>query len=115
MNIFFLDRSPIKAAKYLCDKHVCKMIIETTQILSTVIRLHAEERGITLFGSEDLYQITHRNHPCIKWARKSVHNFNWLVTHGLGICSEYRTRYNKTHKCEKIICACSALAFLNWD
>ena len=28
MNIFVLDRDPELAAKYHCDKHVCKMILE---------------------------------------------------------------------------------------
>jgi len=26
MNIFFLDQDPYKAAEYLCDKHVVKMV-----------------------------------------------------------------------------------------
>ena len=38
MNIFFLDRSPTKAAEYHIDKHVIKMIQESAQMLSTAHR-----------------------------------------------------------------------------
>ena len=33
MNIFFLDYDVVKCAKYHCDKHVVKMILETAQLL----------------------------------------------------------------------------------
>ena len=42
MNIFFLDYCPVKAAEFHCDKHVVKMIVETTQMLSTVVSLKAK-------------------------------------------------------------------------
>lgn len=35
MNIFVLDWNPKKAARYHCDKHVVKMILESAQILCT--------------------------------------------------------------------------------
>jgi hypothetical protein len=36
MNIFFLDFDTEKCAKYHCDKHVVKMILETAQLLCGV-------------------------------------------------------------------------------
>ena len=39
MNIFYLDKDPIVAAQMSCDKHVCKMIIESAQMLSTAHRM----------------------------------------------------------------------------
>jgi len=39
MNIFYLDKDPIVAAEMSCDKHVCKMIIESAQMLSTAHRM----------------------------------------------------------------------------
>ena len=36
MNIFFLDFDTKKCAKYHCDKHVVKMILETAQLLCGV-------------------------------------------------------------------------------
>ena len=35
MNIFYLDSDPIIAAQMQCDKHVVKMILESTQLLYT--------------------------------------------------------------------------------
>lgn len=34
MNIFVLDLDITKCAEYHCDKHVVKMILETTQLLN---------------------------------------------------------------------------------
>ena len=39
MNIFYLDKDPVKAAKYSCDKHVVKMILESAQMLCTAHRV----------------------------------------------------------------------------
>lgn len=39
MNIFYLDRDPVKAAEYAVDRHVVKMIQETAQLLSTAHRV----------------------------------------------------------------------------
>ena len=38
-NIFYLDHDPRIAARYDCDKHVVKMILETVQMLSTAHRV----------------------------------------------------------------------------
>lgn len=35
VNVFMLDLDPVLAARYHCDKHVVKMILETAQLLST--------------------------------------------------------------------------------
>ncbi len=39
MNIFFLDRDPVATAKYHCNRHVVKMVVETAQLLATAHRL----------------------------------------------------------------------------
>lgn len=44
MNIFVLDKNPIIAAQYHCDKHVVKMIVEYGQLLCTAVRLRIEDR-----------------------------------------------------------------------
>lgn len=99
MNIFHLDDNPEQAAKYLCNKHIVKMILETAQILSTVVRLYNLEDK----SSIELYKKTHANHPCVKWAFKSKSHFEWLCKHGLAMCDEYQIRYNKIHKSKAII------------
>ena len=57
MNIFYLDKDPQQAAKYHCDKHVVKMILESAQMLCTVVN---EISG----GQVTPYKSTHKNHPC---------------------------------------------------
>lgn len=94
MNIFILDKDPIKAAKYQCDKHVVKMILESAQMLCT---------AVNLTGGQAKYKATHKNHPCTKWARETKANFNWLKKHGLALCQEYTDRYGKRHKSQDII------------
>lgn len=107
MNIFVLDYDPKICAKYHCDRHVVKMILESTQLLSTAInhRLKEEIPG--------LYKSTHINHPCSKWVRKSNQNFKWLLDLALYLCDEYKDRYNKEHACIKqlIICGLSSRIF----
>ena len=94
MNIFVLDHNPVKAAIYQCDKHVVKMILETAQMLSTVL----SDYGVNLG-----YKPTHRKHPCTIWTGMSRENFEWLVKHGMALSDEYTSRYGKVHKSQKII------------
>lgn len=90
MNIFILDNSPEFAAKYQCDKHVVKMVLETAQLLCS-----AHETAP--------YKRTHYNHPCAIWTRSSMSNYDWLVRHGLALAREYAFRYNKIHKSTEVI------------
>ncbi len=94
MNIFVLDLEPSKAAKFHADKHVIKLILETAQLLSTAVRLSGIDFG---------YRITHQNHPCSLWTRKTRANFEWLKELGIALCEEYTYRYGKIHASESII------------
>lgn len=97
MNIFVLDNDHQKCAEYHCDKHVVKMILEYAQILSTNVRIANEcELG---------YKITHRNHPCTIWARKSLSNWMWLKKLSFCLNEEYKYRYGhvKNHKSYDVI------------
>lgn len=47
MNIFVLDKDPKKAAQYHVDKHVIKMILESSQMLATA---YYTSRGIKSFS-----------------------------------------------------------------
>lgn len=97
MNIFAVNKDPVIAAQSLCDKHVIKMIVETTQLLSTAIneKLACQQ--------DNLYKTTHKNHPCNKWARQSQQNFKWLYEHGIELLNEYYFRYNKKHHKSSIV------------
>lgn len=91
MNIFWLSNDAHEAAIAQCDKHVVKMILESAQMLSAVHRL---------FGNDDerLYKLTHKNHPCTKWAMESASNYKWLYSHFMSLSLEYTKRYGKIHK-----------------
>ena len=86
MNIFVLDEDVEKCAEYHCDKHVIKMILESAQMMSAVVRLNGHDTG---------YKLTHKNHPCTIWARKSLSNYIWLKSLISLLNSEYRYRYDK--------------------
>jgi hypothetical protein len=99
MNIFILDQDPTLAAKFQCDKHVVKMIVESAQMLCTVML----EQGLTFEGQ---YKPTHRNHPCTRWVNESMANYQWLCDHAIALCEEYTKRYGKVHKSQAIIEQC---------
>lgn len=67
------------------------MILESVQMLSTA---HAE--GEAPYGCIK----SHINHPCTKWARASLGNYEWLCDHLDEMCKEYTKRYKKIHKME---------------
>lgn len=88
MNIFVLDTDVKICAQYHCDKHVIKMLVEYAQMLSTTVRLTTEH---------DIgYRITHKNHPCTIWARKSLSNWRWLKSLSKEVNDEYKFRYDKS-------------------
>lgn len=103
MNIFVTDPCPIKSAMVLPDKHIVKMPLETCQMLSIV----ASEKWGHGYGKLPKVDGTpyatdkgaFRNHPCTVWAGAFVHNWRWLIRHGLALCEEYSNRYGKVHSC----------------
>jgi hypothetical protein len=94
MNIFFLDFDTEKCAKYHCDKHVVKMILETAQLLCGVHHI---------VGNTAPYKLSHKNHPCAIWTRTSLSNYLYLCDLGLELCKEYMYRYGKRHKSQDVI------------
>lgn len=106
MNIFFLHSNPRKCARWHCDKHVVKMLLETCQLLYTchwMINGGADMASAPLrVGTEQKgYKKAHWNHPCSKWVRLSAFHYLWLATLGQELLREYKFRYNgKSHLCE---------------
>ena len=96
MNIFFLDEDPKLCAEYHCDKHVVKMILESAQIMSTVVRAHNIDAG---------YKATHHNHPCTLWAGDNRANYMWLYQLAGRLNDEYKFRFgrNVNHKSWDVI------------
>lgn len=96
MNIFFLHLSQSMCAAMHADKHVIKMILETTQLLCSVWHVVDPEHSVYT----PCYKLTHRNHPSSVWARESRSNYVWLCKLGMELCKEYTYRYGRIHKCE---------------
>ena len=92
MNIFVLDRDPIKAAQMMCDAHVVKMIVESCQLLSTNDRMHGK-----FTDPSGLYKSTHISHPC-RMCLVSEYNRAWLICHLSALLAEYTYRFGKVHK-----------------
>ena len=95
MNIFHLDKDPLLCAKYHCDKHVVKMIVETGQMLCTAYQRH--------YGlKDDLYKPAYPHHPMTKWVGDSGANFSFTIKLFDSLLAEYTDRYNKVHKTFRI-------------
>ena len=98
MNIFYLDKDPVKAAKVQYNKHIVKMILESAQMLCTAHHcIMGEDADVP-------YKPAHKNHPSTIWARQSAQNYAWLYYHMMALGNEYTKRYGKKHltitKCE---------------
>lgn len=98
MNIFVLDTDPVQAAQFHCDKHVVKMVLESTQILSTLHHVHGDVSKLSVTP----YAKTHHHHPCVIWAGESEANFNFLVDLTEALFDEYTYRYEKLHKSSQV-------------
>ena len=111
MNIFYVHKDPVVAAKMLIDKHVVKMIIESAQMLSTAHRLLDGEqyedrtkagRRIKRWRLEDksdediIYKASHIKHPSTVWVMASAYNYKWLYNHMVALNDEFKLRYNHT-------------------
>jgi hypothetical protein len=109
MNIFFLDFDTTKCAQYHCDKHVVKMILETAQLLCGAHHMSNKP-------TDNIpYKLSHKNHPCSIWVRKSLSNYLYLCDLGLELCKEYTYRYGKRHKSQDIIEWCLYIKPLIYD
>ena len=110
MNIFYLDKDPVKAAEMSCDKHVIKMILESAQMLCSAkrrldgIEYYAKTkngRKIKRYRLENpneeavIYKAGWLNHPSTQWVMKSAYNYRWLYNHMMALNEEYKKRYNK--------------------
>ena len=116
MNIFYLDKDPVKAAQMQCDKHVVKMIVESAQMLSTAHRLldGTQELRPSKSGKRmskywrlpderenTFYSAVHMHHPCTVWTMLSNNNYTWHWVHFDALCKEYTHRYGKVHKTDE--------------
>lgn len=86
MNVFLLSRNHEDRARYHCDVHVNKLLLEAAQLLNTA--LHEN-------GADDeyvFYQPTHVNHPWTQWATDRYANWEWLFDHMTVLGDEFLRR-----------------------
>ena len=112
MNIFVLDQNPIAAARMHCDAHVCKMVVESAQMLSTAHRILDGKEGFSKSKSGKrmikdyilpdvesvLYKAVHINHPCTKWSYQSASNYVWHYGLFRELAKEFEFRFQKVHQ-----------------
>lgn len=93
MNLFYLSHDPEESVRYLCDKHVVKMTLETAQLLCGVHHMLGSKEDFPLVP----YKLTHKNHPVAVWARACYNNYRYLSDYFDCISKEYTLRYSKEH------------------
>ena len=86
MNIFILDQDIEHCARYHCDQHVGKMVLESTQILCTALN----KKGLAT-----PYRSTHVKHPSVLWVEESLSNFRWLVQLAHALNREFCWRFDR--------------------
>ncbi len=94
MNLFFLSYSIEEIAKFHCDKHVVKMLLELVQMLYTAH--HCCESVLPA----NSYRIASKNHPMCIWIRTSESNYRFGTQLAIELSKEYTYRYNKVHSCD---------------
>jgi len=105
MNIFILseEREPLvhyaQQAQYHIDKHVVKMIAESTQMLVTSLvttynagKLAAAPKIANNMPCKPL-SASMTKHPCTQWTCASIINTNYLACLALQLCHEHQYRY----------------------
>jgi hypothetical protein len=112
MNIFYLSSNWKRAAGMHCDKHVCKMLIEYAQLMSTAHRVidgtqyysktkngHKIQRWLHPDPKleRELYKASHINHPSNIWIRENEEHYTWLFLMFNELSKEYTKRYGKVH------------------
>ena len=100
MNVFYLDEDPMKCAKYHFDAHINKLLLESTQMLSTALWCVDPLIAEDYFSIERCYApISNINHPSAVWTRKSTAHFIWLKNLTLYLNEEKKYRFGgKDHK-----------------
>tara|TARA_B100000131_G_scaffold305856_1_gene332283 strand:- start:485 stop:997 length:513 start_codon:yes stop_codon:yes gene_type:complete len=107
MNIFAIEGHDgqvdwVKSAQSQDNYRVVKMILESCQMLSTVLN---EQAGFKIAP----YRSTHKNHPSTKWVQESSANFKSLIKHTEAMLKEYTDRFGKVHKCAAVLEKCVSL------
>lgn len=120
MNIFACSRDPEEAAWTLFQMQlwrlVVKMCLESTQILYAVHHTLSGRVSSKAPGNGG-YRLTHKNHPCVQWARESRENYWWLCRYAITLCecySEYTALLTTVNKKRRARREHACLEHLRW-
>ena len=109
MNIFAIEGNTdtgeidwIESAKSQDNYRVVKMILESCQMLCTVLNEFSDKQVTP-------YRSTHKSHPSTKWVAASSANFESLIEHTMSMIEEYNVRFGKVHKCVTVLDKCLEL------
>lgn len=111
---------PSEAARYHCNKHVVKMILESAQMLCAAHWIHLlkqEGKEVSDFKRirdaqawawentprtlQPPWKMSHLRHPCTLWTAENISNYNWQLSLCESLLKEYTSRYKKRHKTER--------------
>ena len=100
MNLFLLSKSARRSAKYQCNVHVNKMLLEAVQMLYTAWYVNRKSlpsmhRTLTPFK-----KIRNHNHPMARWVRKTKNNYRFALRHAFALAKEFYKRSKKKIKKE---------------
>lgn len=96
MNLFYLDENPKLCAKYHCDKHVVKMILEYGQLLSGSYKFNN-----LVYDDKVKIPDKYKNHKLILWLNENKSHYIYLYNLFVSLLDEYTIRYMKIHSYEK--------------
>ena len=92
MNLFWLLDHPRRAVRLYGHKHVNKMLLQATQLMSNAYHHH---------GAKGPYRPTHMRHPWSLWAARRRRHFRLLGAFAVALCLEYTSRRKRVHGCQK--------------
>lgn len=98
MNIFYTNENPLLAAEDHCKVHMRKMIVEYAQILSAAHHVLDDNQAI-----QNIYKLTHKNHPSAMWCRSGQYQYEWVLDCALALCKLYTKDTGKIHKTQETL------------
>lgn len=96
MNVFLLDSDIQKAVRYMCDRHIVKMPVESAQMLCTAHQYYGSYHP-------SFYGISHLHHPWTIWTRRTNSNYQWHFQLFMLMCQEYRRRFHRVHEVDWLL------------
>ena len=96
MNIFATSQCPVQSARWLCDKHVVKMGVESVELLANCFTLDRLSKPDCPRTQKNRIR-GHFNpkHPSCLFTTHNRSNMRWVIDHAEAIFQEKYERYPK--------------------